>query len=68
MPPRGVKKGSKEGRMYEHIKDSYEGRGASDERAEEIAARTVNQYRSEHGETEESHGREHDRDRDGKKS
>ena len=51
--PRGVKEGSKRERQYEHIRDSYEERGESDERAEEIAARTVNKERREHGETKE---------------
>jgi hypothetical protein len=51
MPPRGVKKGSKRGRQYEHIKDSLEDRGASEDTAEEIAARTVNKERARHGES-----------------
>ena len=38
-------------RQYEHIKDSYEERGRSDEKAEELAARTVNKERREAGET-----------------
>jgi hypothetical protein len=38
-------------RQYEHIKDSYEDRGASKDEAEERAARTVNKQRREHGET-----------------
>jgi plasmid stabilization system protein ParE len=38
-------------RQYEHIKESYEERGRSEDRAEEIAARTVNKTRAEHGET-----------------
>ena len=29
MPPRGVKKGSKRGRQYEHIKESLEDGAAS---------------------------------------
>jgi plasmid stabilization system protein ParE len=41
----------KQERQYEHIKDSYEERGASDDEAEERAARTVNKERREHGET-----------------
>jgi hypothetical protein len=49
--PRGVKEGSKRGRQYEHIKDSYEERGVSKGEAEERAARTVNKTRREHGET-----------------
>ena len=48
MPPRGVKKGSKRGRQYEHIKESLEDRG--EPRAEEIAARTVNKERARSGE------------------
>jgi hypothetical protein len=42
MPPRGVKKGTKRARQYEHVKDSAKDQGASESRAEEIAARTVN--------------------------
>jgi hypothetical protein len=38
-------------RQYEHIKESYEERGRSEEKAEELAARTVNKERSETGET-----------------
>jgi plasmid stabilization system protein ParE len=41
-------------RQYEHIKDSYEKRGVSDEEAEERAARTVNKERREEGETKDS--------------
>jgi plasmid stabilization system protein ParE len=41
-------------RQYEHIKDSLEQRGKSEERAEEIAARTVNKQRAQHGETKTS--------------
>jgi hypothetical protein len=51
MPPRGVKKGTKRARQYEHIKDSAESRGASEDRAEEIAARTVNKERARSGES-----------------
>lgn len=54
MPPRGVRKGSKRARQYEHIKDSLQERGRSDERAEEIAARTVNKERARSGEARES--------------
>ena len=46
MPPRGVKKGTKRARQYEHIKKSNRQRGASEGRAEEIAARTVNKERA----------------------
>ena len=52
MPPRGVKKGTKRARQYEHIKESLEGRGASEDTAEEIAARTVNKERARHGESQ----------------
>ncbi len=38
-------------REYEHIKDSYEDRGVSEDEAEERAARTVNKERREAGET-----------------
>jgi hypothetical protein len=51
MPPRGVKKGSKRGRQYEHIKESERRQGASEDRAEEIAARTVNKERARSGES-----------------
>jgi hypothetical protein len=54
MPPRGVKKGSKRARQYEHIKESLEDRGRSEDVAEEIAARTVNKERARHGEARES--------------
>jgi hypothetical protein len=37
-------------RQYEHIKDSQESRGVGEERAEEIAARTVNKNRAQSGE------------------
>jgi len=51
MPPRGVKKGTKRARQYEHIKESQLDQGASESRAEEIAARTVNKERARHGES-----------------
>lgn len=54
MPPRGVSKGSKRGRQYEHIKDSLRERGTSEDRAEEIAARTVNKEKARHGESKTS--------------
>jgi plasmid stabilization system protein ParE len=41
-------------RQYEHIKESYEERGRSEDKAEEIAARTVNKERAEAGETKSS--------------
>jgi hypothetical protein len=54
MPPRGVKKGSKRARQYEHIKESEREQGASEKRAEEIAARTVNKERARRGESKTS--------------
>jgi len=51
MPPRGVEKGSKRARQYEHIKSSEKQQGASESRAEEIAARTVNKERARAGES-----------------
>jgi hypothetical protein len=54
MPLRGVKKGSKRARQYEHIKESERDRGASESEAEEIAARTVNKERARSGEARES--------------
>jgi hypothetical protein len=41
-------------RQYEHIKQSQEERGRSEERAEEIAARTVNKNRAQAGESEQA--------------
>ncbi|MEU1367794.1 plasmid stabilization protein [Streptomyces sp. NPDC005803] len=37
-------------RQYEHVKESAEKRGASEERAKEMAARTVNKERARSGE------------------
>jgi hypothetical protein len=54
MPPRGVKKGTKRARQYEHIKSSVREQGGSQAEAEEIAARTVNKERARHGEARES--------------
>ena len=54
MPPRGVKKGSKRGRQYEHILEGERERGVPERRAEEIAARTVNKERARAGEAKES--------------
>ncbi len=51
MPPRGVKKGTKRARQYEHIKDSAKKRGASTKRAKELAARTVQKERARSGES-----------------
>ena len=41
-------------RQYEHIKDSAKDRGASESRAKEIAARTVNKERARSGESRTS--------------
>jgi hypothetical protein len=51
MPPRGVKKGTKRARQYEHVKQGELERGRSESRAEEIAARTVNKERARSGES-----------------
>ena len=51
MPPRGIKKGTKRARQYEHIKLSERKQGVSMGRAEEIAARTVNKERARSGES-----------------
>jgi hypothetical protein len=54
MPPRGVKKGTKLARQYEHIKESERRQGRSEGRAEEIAARTVNKERARRGQAKTS--------------
>jgi len=51
VPPAGVKKGTKRARQYEHIKDSQLDQGKSEDRAEEIAARTVNKEKARSGES-----------------
>src|SRR5215208_4111500 len=51
MPPRGVKEGTKRARQYEHIKESEKSQSATEGRAEEIAARTVNKERARSGES-----------------
>ena len=51
MPPRGVKKGTKRARQYEKIKKSQKDQGRGEDRAEEIAARTVNKERARSGES-----------------
>ena len=53
MPPRGVRKGSKRARQYEHIRQSERDQGASEALAEQIAARTVNKERARSGESRE---------------
>jgi hypothetical protein len=52
MPPAGVKKGTKDARKYEKIKDSLKDQGRSERKAEEIAARTVNKDRAQKGKTQ----------------
>ncbi len=42
---------AKRERQYEHIKESLQERGRSTRTAEEIAARTVNKERAQHGES-----------------
>lgn len=49
MPEEWTKKDE---RQYEHVKQSERERGKSEEKAEEIAARTVNKQRREEGRTE----------------
>src|SRR4051812_2980259 len=51
--PRGDWSAKRE-RQYKHIKESAKDRGESQDRAEEIAARTVNKERARHGEAKES--------------
>lgn len=41
-------------RQYEHIKEELLERGSGGEKAEEIAARTVNKERARHGEAQEA--------------
>jgi hypothetical protein len=50
MPPRGIKKGTKRARQYEHVKRSEKSQGRSEGRAKEIAARTVQKERARSGE------------------
>jgi hypothetical protein len=45
---------AKRERQYEHIKEGLEERGTSEDKAEEIAARTVNKERARVGEAKES--------------
>jgi hypothetical protein len=56
MPPRGVKKGSKRARQYEHVKRSERRQGRSESRAEEVAARTVNKERPRSDESRQRSG------------
>jgi hypothetical protein len=45
---------AKRERQYKHIKSSAKDRGASNDRAEEIAARTVNKNRAQSGESKQA--------------
>jgi|ERR687886_2983820 hypothetical protein len=45
---------NKRERQYEHVKEGYLERGASEDKAEEIAARTVNKERARAGESREA--------------
>ena len=45
---------SKRERQYEHIKDGLEERGRSEEKAAEIAARTVNKERARNDESDQA--------------
>jgi len=45
---------AKRERQYEHIKEGLLERGKSEDTAEEIAARTVNKERAQHGEAREA--------------
>jgi hypothetical protein len=45
---------AKRERQYEHIKSGLKQRGASEDRAEEVAARTVNKERARSGEARQS--------------
>ena len=54
MPPRGVRKGTKRARQYEHVKESELKSWEPEARAEEIAARTVNKERARSGEAKTS--------------
>ena len=51
MPQRAWSK--KRERQYDHIKAGLKKRGESEDKAEEIAARTVNKERARHGEARE---------------
>lgn len=52
MPPRSWTE--KDERQYEHVKESEREEGRTEDRAKEIAARTVNKQRREEGRTENS--------------
>lgn len=52
MPPSAWS--DKREEQYEHIKEGYRHRGTSEKTAEEIAARTVNKERAQHGEAKKA--------------
>ena len=52
MPQRAWSK--KRERQYEHVKEGLEERGRSEDKAEEIAARTVNKERARAGESDQA--------------
>jgi plasmid stabilization system protein ParE len=52
MPPKAWS--AKRERQYEHIKEGLEDQGTSEDKAEEIAARTVNKERARAGEAKTS--------------
>jgi hypothetical protein len=54
VTPRGVTRGTKRARQYEHIRESERRGGASESEAEEIAARAVNKERARSGEAKTS--------------
>jgi hypothetical protein len=54
MPPRGVERGSKRERQHKHVRESEKEAGRSTKRAEEIAARAVNEEKARSGESRSS--------------
>ena len=52
MPPKAWN--AKRERQYEHIKEGLKKRGSNEDKAEEIAARTVNKERARAGEAKQS--------------
>lgn len=67
MPPHGVKPGSNERVSTSTSKESEREQGRSEERAEEIAARTVNKERARAGESRQR-SRTSVQDKPGRKS
>jgi hypothetical protein len=51
VPTRSTQWSAKRRRQYEHIKEGLEEQGKSEDTAQEIAARTVNKERAQHGES-----------------